>query len=166
MRGGLTSATAYAAAGDNATRAAQAYAAMQTQYYISSSKLYHEFAPYDSASDEPNGYLWSFEEAAKATLAMYGTPDGATYRSAALDRYNAREQYWDGGTARRAYRSYPGTGDRYYDDNCWVGSDLLQHNLLLSTDPSSGTALNRAKNVFTYIQGGWTTNLPKPGGVR
>jgi predicted alpha-1,6-mannanase (GH76 family) len=76
-----------------------------------------------------------------------------------------REKYWDGGTTQRAYRSYPNTGDRYFDDNCWVGSDLLQHHIMTTT-ASTSTALDRAKSVFSYIQTGWTTNLPKPGGVR
>jgi hypothetical protein len=162
-------ATAFAATPDYAARAKDAYAAMQSQRYFfqGSSKLYREFYPYDASLDRPNGYLWSFEEATKATLSMYGMPAAAnTYASAIQDRFTARENYWDQSlTTQRAYRSYPVTGDRYYDDNCWVGSDLLQHHLLTSTAPVS-TALDRAKAVFSYIQTGWTTNLPNAGGVR
>jgi predicted alpha-1,6-mannanase (GH76 family) len=54
------------------------------------------------------------------------------------------------------------SGDRYFDDNCWTGSDLLQHYLL--TEES--VALDRAERVFSYIQTGWDTSSPKPGGVR
>jgi hypothetical protein len=142
---------------------------MQSQryFYQGSSKLYREFYRYDASLDRPNGYLWSFEEATKATLSMYGMPAAAnTYASAIQDRFTARENYWDQSlTTERAYRSYPVTGDRYYDDNCWVGSDLLQHHLFTATAPTS-TALDRAKAVFSYIQTGWTTNLPNAGGVR
>jgi predicted alpha-1,6-mannanase (GH76 family) len=154
--------TAFAA--DNASRAADAYKAMQTTFYQSSTRLYREHS--DTAGDQPISYLWSFEEATKATLAMYGIPNAAnTYASAIQDRLSARETYWDGGTTQRGYRSYPSTGDRYYDDNCWVGSDLLQHHLMTSRAATS-PALDRAKSVFSFIQTGWTTNLPKTGGVR
>jgi len=158
--------TAFAAAADNVKRATDAYNAMQATFYQSGNKLYREYAPYDPLQDQPNGFLWSFEEAAKATLLMSGMPKAAdTYARALDDRLSAREAYWDGGTAQRGYRSYPSTGDRYYDDNCWVGSDLLQHHLM-TTRAATSTALDRAKGVFNYIQTGWTTNLPKPGGVR
>jgi hypothetical protein len=164
--------TAFAATSDNPRRATVAYKAMQAQvppppyFYRPSTKLYREFYPYDSAIDQPNGFLWSFGEASRATLYMYGTPGGAnTYLSEITDRITGRETYWDGGTTLRAYRSYPGTGERYFDDNCWVGSDLLQHHLLTTTAGTS-TALDRAKAVCSYIQTGWTTNLPNPGGVR
>lgn len=156
--------TAFAA--DNAARAADAYKAMQTAFYQPSDKLYREFFKYDPMLDQPIGYLWSFEEAARATLYLYGMPGAAnTYATAIQHRLSARETYWDGGTAQRAYRSYPNAGDRYYDDNCWVGSNLLQHHLMTST-ASTSTALDRARAVFSYIQTGWMTNLPRPGGVR
>jgi hypothetical protein len=155
-----------ALAADNSVRAADAYNAMQAAYYQPSTRLYREHYPHDPAQDNPNGYLWSFEEAAKATLSVYGTAGAsATYAQAIRDRSSARERYWDGVTRQRGYRSYPETGDRYFDDNCWVGSDLLQHHLLTSESAKS-TALDRAKGVFRYVQTGWTTTLPKPGGVR
>jgi len=48
----------------------------------------------------------------------------------------AVEKYWARGTPLRAYRSYPARGGCYFDDNCWVGSDLLQHHLLTTTGTS------------------------------
>src|SRR4029078_11027891 len=87
------------------------------------------------------------------------------YASAVQDRFKGREEDWDGAKRQRGYRSYPGNGDRHYDDNCWAASDLLQHHLLTSQSANS-TALDRAQGVYTYIQTGWTTPLPKPGGVR
>lgn len=158
--------TATARAGDNASRAAAAYQAMQTAFYQPSASLYREWSPYDPAQDNAFAYLWPFEEAAKATLAMFGMPGAApTYAHAIHDRLTARETYWDGRTRPRGYRSYPRIGDRYFDDNCWVGSDLLQHHLMTGTGPER-IALDRAEDVFSYVQTGWTTSLPKPGGVR
>jgi uncharacterized protein YyaL (SSP411 family) len=149
-------------------RAVETYAAMQSRrfFYQPSSGLYHELHPYEPLVDQPNGYLWSFEEATTATLALYGIADASgTYASALEDRLKARENYWDGRGSGRAYRSYPKTGDRYYDDNCWSASNLLQHHVL--TGSASGSiALQRAEGVFDYIRAAWTTDLPNPGGVR
>ena len=89
-------------------------------------------------------------------------PNGAQYAADVQARLDGRESYWDGGKRVRAYRSYPQTGDRYFDDNDWVGSDLVQHYLLTG----SAIALDRAEGVFSYVQTGWQTNLPNRGGVR
>ena len=125
---------------------------MQSQryFYQGSSKLYREFYPYNASLDRPNGYLWSFEEATMATLSMYGLPGAAkTYASAIQDRFTAREKYWDQSlTAVRAYRSYPATGDRYYDDNCWTGADLLQHHLFTAR----GIHEHRARSCQVGVQ--------------
>jgi hypothetical protein len=97
---------------------------------------------------------------------MYGLPGRAsTYAQAIQDRLSAREVYWDGNTTQRAYRSYQYTGDRYYDDNDWVGGDQLQH-ALMTSGATSTTALARAKGVLAFVQTGWEPTLPKPGGVR
>ena len=118
---GLAALAAHAAV-DNAARAAATYAAMQQHFYDPAQRRYREHKP-AAAGDQPFSYLWSFEEAAKATLLVYGMPSGAQYAADAQARLEEREVYWDGGVRARAYRSYPQTGDRYYDDNDWVGSD-------------------------------------------
>jgi hypothetical protein len=164
--GSFVPTTTYAAVADNATRAVDAYNAMQKYFSVTGRKLYRENYPFNSATDRPNSYLWAFEEAAKATLHMYGLPGRAsTYAQAIQDRLSGREVYWDGSTTQRAYRSYQQTGDRYYDDNDWVGSDLLQH-ALMTSGATSTTALARAKGVLAFVQTGWEPTLPKPGGVR
>jgi hypothetical protein len=164
--GSFVPTTTYAAVADNATRAVDAYNAMQKYFSVTGRKLYRENYPFNSATDRPNSYLWAFEEAAKATLHMYGLPGRAsTYAQAIQDRLSAREVYWDGNTTQRAYRSYQYTGDRYYDDNDWVGGDQLQH-ALMTSGATSTTALARAKGVLAFVQTGWEPTLPKPGGVR
>jgi len=153
------------AASDNAARAANAYAAMQRYFYVEDQKLYRE--SYPAASEDEYAYFWTYEEAAKATLYMYGLPGGvASYGGAIQDRLAGRESYWDGGVSQRGYHSDIQGGDRYYDDNDWAGSNLLQH-ALLTTGPSSLTAADRAGGVFRYImQTGWF-GYPggEPGGV-
>jgi hypothetical protein len=59
------SSTAFAAAAENATRAADAYWAMQKAFYQPTTRFYREFYKYDPAQDQPIGYVWSFEEATR-----------------------------------------------------------------------------------------------------
>src|SRR5437879_4565496 len=83
------------AAPDNAARAADAYAAMQRHFYVDQQRLYRERTP-QPAGDDSYAFFWTFEEAAKATLYMFGLPGGApTYGPAIVDCMNGREQYWD-----------------------------------------------------------------------
>lgn len=154
--------SARAAAADNADRAARAYDAMQRYFYLGdATELYREQYP-PLSTDPPHSYLWAFEEAAKATLHMYGLPNGTgPYGSAVQARLRGREAYWDGQGTGRGYSSYPRVGDRYYDDNDWVGSDLIQHHLLTG----DAIALDRARGVFDFVLTGWDTALRKPGGV-
>src|SRR4051794_23139912 len=63
------------AASDNAGRAAEAYAAMQRAFYDDGQKLYRERAQGDA--DGSLAYFWTFEEAARATLYLFGLPGGA-----------------------------------------------------------------------------------------
>lgn len=59
-----------------------------------------------------------------------------------------------------AYAVYPGTGDeRYYDDNIWVGLDMVD----LYTLTKNVAYLNRAKLVWTFILSG--TDNVMGGGV-
>src|SRR4051794_20377151 len=79
--------TALAASSDIAGRAADAYAAMQRYFYDEGQKLYRERAQGDA--DGSLAYFWTFEEAARATLYMYGLPDdGRAYSGAIQDRLN------------------------------------------------------------------------------
>jgi len=154
------------AVSDNAARAADAYAAMQRHFYVEQQRLYRERFPHDGANDS-YAYFWTFEEAAKATLCMFGLPGGAqTYGAAITDRMNGRERYWDGGAFYRGYRSDLQSGDCYYDDNGWAGSDLLQH-ALMTSGQSAAVALDHSKSVLRYIvETGWF-GYPgaEPGGI-
>ena len=149
----------------NASRAVNAYDAMQKHFYVAGQKLYRENYPHNRGGNSYS-YLWPFEEAAKATLYMYGLPGGASaYARAIQDRLVGREAYWDRQADPRGYHSYPRTGDKYYDDNCWVGSDFLQHHLMTG----DAAALDRARRVFNFVATGWEDDpnsfQKKPGGV-
>jgi len=55
-------------------------------------------------------------------------------------------------------------GDRYYDDNAWVGLALVAHHRLR---PGDG-ALDLARRVFAFVVSGWSTDVSwrNPGGIR
>jgi Glycosyl hydrolase family 76 len=116
-------------------------------------------------------HLWPFIRAFVATLDLAGAPAAAVEgfdADAAIHRGQAAlERYWDVRGPWPAYASdVPGTpfgGDRYYDDNAWVGLALVQ---LERMRPGSG-CLSRSAELFRFAVGGWdpSQNVPAPGGV-
>jgi hypothetical protein len=116
-------------------------------------------------------HLWPFARALVATLDLSGVRDGppAGFDADAgiAEHLQALQRYWDVSRGVSAYSSdLPGTrprGDRYYDDNAWVGLALVQ---LERMRPASGQ-LGRAADLFHFAQAGWDGRLdvPYPGGV-
>jgi hypothetical protein len=177
-----TVASAHEVAG-NANRAVEIYNAMQKYFYLPDSKLYLETHPQKNSN--PYAYLWPFYEALAGTLDMAGLPQiGGGYTSAVQDRLAALKFYYRNwsGTAPGAsityngsgYDSYPrglygSGGDRYNDDNAWVGRALVQlHRMAGSSSLLAGglTPLQGAADVFQFLRAGWdsTTQYPHSGG--
>jgi predicted alpha-1,6-mannanase (GH76 family) len=84
------------------------------------------------------------------------------------DRLKGLSRYWEPASPAPGYASYPpapygGGGDRYYDDQAWVGLAAAQ-NYALTSDP---TSLADAKNVFSVVYpGGWASSASfDPGGL-
>ncbi|MBO0781982.1 MAG: glycoside hydrolase family 88 protein [Ktedonobacteraceae bacterium] len=158
--------------GDNQARALASYAAMQKYFYKQDgSHLYLEQYP-AQANDNPYSYEWPFSQAHIATIDLSYIPGsvGRGYGAAVADRSLGQEHYWNttGTTGLAGYDSYPrppygNGGDKFYDDNEWVGLAKLQ--LYLMT--GDGAALKRAKEIFDLIVSGWDTDAshPAPGGV-
>jgi hypothetical protein len=57
-----------------------------------------------------------------------------------------------------------GGGDRFYDDNAWLGLALVRHHQM-TADPS---LLRLARRVFGFVVSGWSTDpaWAMPGGIR
>jgi len=116
-------------------------------------------------------HLWPFARAVVATLDLAGVREDPVERfdtdGAIADRLETLERYWDPGGEAPAYSSdVVGTrrgGDRYYDDNAWVGLALVQ---LERMRPGAGH-LNRAADLFRFAVVGWDwrPEVPGPGGV-
>ena len=151
-----------------AVRAMRAYAAMQRRF-CRGDGLYRR----DGFPRPPRAaaHLWPFARALVATLDLAGVhPDLTPGFDAAREiarRLSGLERYWDTGGAAPAYASdVIGArfgGDRYYDDNAWVGLALVQ---LERMRPGSNV-LDRAAELFRFAVGGWDrrSSVPSPGGV-
>jgi len=156
------------APGVYAARAARAYAAMQSAFRTSDG-LYRR----DGLLHRPGSaaHLWPFARALVATLDLAGVGEDLRGRfdagAAVADRLQALERYWDPTGDAPAYSSdVLGTGlggDRYCDDNAWVGLGLVQ---LERMRPGAGT-LDRAIDLFRFAVAGWDSrpDVPSPGGV-
>jgi len=115
-------------------------------------------------------HLWPFARAIVATLDLAGVSggliDGFDADAAIADRLQALARYHDARGKMPAYSSdVLGTrlgGDRYYDDNAWVGLSLVQ---LERMRPGAGY-LERAEELFRFAVAGWDHRVvPSPGGV-
>lgn len=116
--------------------------------------------------------MWPFARALVAALDLAGLPGdlvpaGFEPNAVITAHLTALEQYWDPADLPHAYASDPGGsrfgGDRYYDDNAWLGLALIQLERL-----RPGTAgLDRARELFAFAAGGWDqrADAPLPGGV-
>jgi hypothetical protein len=160
-----------AAGASNRDRAVASYNAMQKYFYKQDgSHLYLEQYPAQSG-DNTYSYEWPFSQAHIATIDLSTVPGlGIGYKAAVADRSQGQEHYWNttGTTGVAGYDSYPrppygNGGDKFYDDNEWVGLAKLQ--LFLTTGDKA--ALARAKDIFKLVVSGWDTDTshPAPGGV-
>jgi hypothetical protein len=152
-------------------RAARAYAAMQARFHTRGGQYRRDGIHLPGTS----AHVWPLARAMVATLDLAGVEQGAVREvigdfdaeAEIADRLNALERYYDASGEPPAYSSdVAGTrigGDRYYDDNAWVGLALVQ---LERMRPGAGR-LDRAEEVFRFALGGWDRrpDVPSPGGV-
>lgn len=153
----------------DAYRAVLSYQAQQAHFYRArcvpgdTTSLYLEAA--GPPAEQPNAFVWPFSQAAAATLDLLGLPPGyGDYRAAVHDRlYLGLPRYWDG--ASYAPCAGPGHANAgvWYDDNAWVGLDLVRAYRLTGDH----LALQRAIEVFDFITTGWhvDNNEHAPGGL-
>ncbi|MDQ2896502.1 MAG: glycoside hydrolase family 76 protein [Actinomycetota bacterium] len=117
-------------------------------------------------------HVWPFARAFISALDLAGlpghlVPGGFDPDAVIAAHLTALAHYWDPADSPGAYASDPvGSrfgGDRYYDDNAWLGLALVQLERL-----RPGTAgLERARELFAFAAAGWDerADAPLPGGV-
>jgi Glycosyl hydrolase family 76 len=151
-----------------AGRAQRAYTAMQRRF-CTNDGLYRR----DGLPRRPGAaaHLWPFARALAGTLDLAGVPSALVpdfdADAAIAQRLAALERYWEPAGDAPAYSSdIVGTrfgGDRYYDDNAWVGLALIQ----LQRLRPGAAGLERAAELFRFAVTGWDPreDVPSPGGV-
>ncbi len=151
-------------------RALLAYEAMQKAYYVLGSGLY---------AGEPFSFLWPFSQALAATVSLNEVP---ALRKIEARELNARlvglRAYLDidnSGLPEGSFTSvlpgYDGTvapptgpgGAKYYDDNDWVGIELMRAYELTH----SPGLLGGAEGIMAFEMAGWQASpeLGCPGGL-
>ncbi len=154
----------------DAARALAAFQAMQKRYYVLGRGLY---------AGEPFSFLWPFSQALAATVTLANVP---ALRTTMLRELHARlvglRNYLDtdnSGAREGLYAStlpaFDGTvappagpgGAKYYDDNDWVGIELMRVYELTH----EASALGSAEGVMAFEMAGWQgrPELGCPGGL-
>jgi hypothetical protein len=154
----------------NPARALLAFEAMQKYYYIQGSGLY---------DGEPFSYLWPFSQALAATASLANVPHmPVSFAHELQARLVGLRSYLDTnnsampeGTFTSTLAAFDGTvappagpgGTKYYDDNDWVGIELMRV-FKLTHDPA---VLGAAQAIMAFEMAGWQANpqLPCPGGI-
>jgi Glycosyl hydrolase family 76 len=116
-------------------------------------------------------HLWPVARACAATLDVAGMPPplihGFDAPEAIARDLRGFERYWVSTGPRPAYASDPHRtplgGDRYYDDNAWVGLSLVQ----LERQMPGAAPTGRAELLFEFALGGWDErrDVLHPGGT-
>jgi hypothetical protein len=154
----------------NPLRAELAFEAMQRYDYIPNSRLY---------LGEPFSTLWGFGQALAATVTLANIP---ALKAKLQPEINARliglNSYLDANNSGEPEGSFTSTlpafdgavappagigGTKYYDDNDWVGIELVR----VYEGTHNAAALATAEQIMAFEIAGWQTNpaLACPGGI-
>jgi hypothetical protein len=154
----------------NPARALLAFQAMQSHYYLQGSGLY---------AGEPFSYLWPFSQALAATISLANVPHMPVSFARELHaRMIGLNSYLDTnnsgaseGTFTSTLAAFDGTvappagpgGTKYYDDNDWVGIELMRAYKLTH----EASVLGGAEAIMAFEMAGWQGNpqLPCAGGI-
>ncbi len=150
----------------NTNRAIASYDALQGYFYDEGTGLYLE--EYPRAGGNPYSYVWPYSQAMAGTVDLAGLRGVGGYEDDVRDRLRALEYYWNAETQPPGYDSYVRPplgqgGDKFYDDNEWIGLELVQHYRMAGDEQ----ALSRAREIFDLVVFGWDKDPshPCPGGV-
>jgi hypothetical protein len=144
-------------------RAKLTYGALQKYFYRPRSGLYAPSYPAPDATTPSE--VWPFSQALAATVAMAQAPPEIRVPTWALvDRLRGLRRYWNTRARPPGYEAIAGAnGQQYYDDNAWIGLELVRVNEL-TRQPF---ALRRAERIFELLVSGWDDDATHPcaGGV-
>ena len=149
-----------------AERALDAWAALR-RAFAADHDLFRETAP--ARRGERYAHLWPYSQVLGAALDLFGL--GAVGEDSVRAALAGLARYWDEWVDPHM-ASYDSVvrpplgrgGDKFYDDNAWVGLHLVRAHRLTG----DAAALRQAQRVFTFITGGWaddTASTAHAGGV-
>jgi len=164
----------------SAARAVVAYEAMQRYFYIPGTGLYRGGAAL-AGGETSYSFLWPFSQAFAATVSLGYIPgQRARFLPDLRVRLHGLQDYWDapsqaaaasGETLTSTLPSYNGVvataaesgGASYYDDNEWVGIELVRAYEL----DREASALANAEQIMAFVMDAWQTDpqLACPGGI-
>jgi hypothetical protein len=147
-------------------RAVASYAALQRTFFSRSTGRYRDSA---AGARGSSAAAWSFSQGFAATISIAGIPQARnTLERELVAREREAGAYWDPQTAPPGYAAtiQQSTGRHaaeYYDDNDWLGLDLIATWRRLHRPQ----ALAQAEQVFILVTSGWDDNQTDicPGGV-
>lgn len=140
-------------------RAAKSYALMQRYFYAAGTRSYNGTYPRSGRAQ-----VWPYSQVLSATLAIARLPDsGHRARAALLARIARLAVYQAPLGGRVAYAPvYGGKGNPFYDDNAWIGIELVDAADLLDRP----AYIVGARRLFAWVARGWDTKGPHcRGGV-
>lgn len=148
-------------------RARAAYAGMQNHFAIGDGALYREHA-LPLPNDLRYSYAWPFSQAFTAALdiALLRDGDPSPLEHARFLGRSYFAHYWDTASRPPGGAAYPvtdGGGVKFYDDNTWIGLNLIE----IFRATGDRRALDDAARIFGFIVSGWDTDPahPAPGGI-
>lgn len=138
-------------------QAEQSYQALIDHFYDPATNRYRERVV--PRPDDPRAaHLWPFSGVLSALNALAALPDGHRYRADLARALDALEQYFDAEADPPGYDSVlraHGGGQKYYDDNEWLGLELLDAYATLGAP----ALLAKARLVFAFAVSGWSEAL-------
>jgi hypothetical protein len=156
----------------NPARSLLSLEAMQRFFYIQGTGLYRE-EPYSSA----HAFLFPFSQALAATVSASYIPRQAKNLARelrlqlfGLQKYFKTSSVVSPGSSpestlasRASYTAAESGGTSFYDDNEWVGIELMRVYKL----DHNRTALAQAEQIMAFVMAGWQANTTErcPGGV-
>jgi uncharacterized protein YyaL (SSP411 family) len=159
----MSTATPVAAKLTDYQKAQQTYEAVMRAFYVPANNLYREHIE-PKPDDKAFSYLWPYSGMISALNALAKVPGDrqAEYKAALVKVLDGLEQYYDPSAVVPAYDSYVrqfGGGQKFYDDNQWLGLDFLEAYATLK-DPRY---LEKARITFRHTISGWSNDMG--GGV-
>jgi hypothetical protein len=156
----------------NPARSLLSLEAMQRFFYIQGTGLYRE-EPYST----PYAFLFPFSQALAATVSASYIPRQAKNLAGklhlqlhGLQRYFKTSSVGSPGSSpestlasRASYTAAESGGTSFYDDNEWVGIELMRVYKL----DHNRAALAQAEQIMSFVMAGWQANTSErcPGGV-